>query len=673
MFVVVFLLVSAASAAFPFPYLDPSLSIPARTANLLSLLNATEKVSLLQASAPAIPRIALPSYSVARECERGDTSGPHGTAFPSGAALAATWDAELVFAVARLTALEARANGGSASCFGPVVNLVHAPTWGRTNEMLTGEDPTLGSVLGAAFVRGLQSWTAQTPAGERLAVTSTVKHLLSYSGPEGRGFTFGPFAERFSFEAKFSSAAAWREFFHPAFRATAKAGARGMMCSYTSFSTPDKYLSNSPACGSPELLTQVLREEWGWDGFVLSDAGAVVFIGNTSIGGVELGHSATASGADSALRALESGCDVELTCCGAPAVFPTLAQNPALKPATLDAALARVLKNRFELGELDPQGSYEWQRWSAANVTTPEMVALSADAAAAAVVLLKNERALLPLSPAALAGRTIALIGPLAADPWAVMGGYVNTRPPFIRTFADGLAEGFPLSPLLVEAACPDAACAAFNASAVALAGGEDVALVVAVLGTTGYYLRPGVNNESGACGCPLGNSIEGECCDRTDTRLPGAQLPLLQALAALGKDLLLVINSGSVVDLAWARASPAVRAIVHAPFLGMSAGVGLARVLTGAASPRAKTTLTWYEDAARDLAPIDDYSDASLYNRVRIGKGAGGLRGRARPNPPLSLPPSTPPPRRLTATPPRPSRIRSASASRTQSLLTRR
>jgi len=110
-----------AAAAPPYPYLDPTLPIPARTANLLSLLTLAEKVSLLDASGPAIPRISLPAYSLARECERGDSSGRTGTTFPSGAALAASWDEQLVQQVARLTALEARANSNSGNGGGGVL------------------------------------------------------------------------------------------------------------------------------------------------------------------------------------------------------------------------------------------------------------------------------------------------------------------------------------------------------------------------------------------------------------------------------------------------------------------------------------------------------------------------------------------------------------------------
>jgi beta-glucosidase len=625
-----------------------------RTANLLSLLNTSEKVSLLEAAQPAIPRLLLPAYSMGRECERGDTSGSSGTTFPSGAALAASWNEVLVFEVARLTAVEVKGNANSdpkrsnsASCYGPVLNFIHDPRWGRTNEMLTGEDTTLGAVLGAAFVRGLQSWAVDTAQGPRMAVSSTVKHLNAYSGPEGTGYTFGPLAERFSFEARFSSQGAWREFFLPAFRAASKAGARGFMCSYSAFSTPDGYLNNSPACGSPQLLQETVRDLWKWDGFVLSDAGAVAFIGETLIGGVPFGHHATHNDSETAVRALEAGCDIELTCCGAPQVFPTLEQSVVsgrLQEAVLERALSRAFKNRFELGELDPPGSYPWQTWGAANVSTPEMVALTAAAASQGIVMLKNEGSVLPALPALLAGKKLALIGPLANDPWGMLGGYGNYHPPFIRTFFDGLTAAYPLSEVELCPACDTPACPSYNASAVALAGQPEVALIVVALGTTGFY-RPGANNESGACGCAVGNAIEGawqlchcppatttaltppapcppppalgECCDRANTELPGAQLALLQALAALGKPLVLLLNTGSTLTVEWARTSPSVHAILHAPFLGMSAGVGLARVLTGQESPSGKTTLTWYRDAARDLPPLADYSDASLYNRT--------------------------------------------------------
>lgn len=599
------------------PWQNASLPFSVRVANLISLLSVDEKASLLSASSAAVPRLNLTSFSYARECERGDSSGPLGTAFPSGAALAATWDVDLVEAVALSTAVEARANanahGGSTICYGPVVNFVHDATWGRTNEMLGGEDVFLGGVLGAAFVRGLQSLSAPTPAGERYrAALSIVKHLNVYSGPEGHGYTFGPFATRFSFDVVLPSTRADREFFLPMFRATAEAGASGFMCSYSSV-TGAFNQTNTPACASHALLTGVLRDEWAFDGLVVSDAGAVVFIGNTSIGGVPFGHHYTQGDETSAIAALEAGMDIELTCCGAPAVFPLLPGAVAagrLAEATLDTALARSLTRRFELGGLDD--GVPFASLGAANVSTPAMIALAREVAGSAVVLMTNvgmgggAQPLLPLSPDALAGRTVAVIGPCANDTWAVMGGYVNTHPRFVRTPYEGLVDALPLSSVILDPACADTSCPTFYPSAIALAASSDI--VVAFVGTTSYYHK-GSNNESTACGCPLGNAIEGECCDRTDTALPGSQLELLQALAATGKPLIVVMISGGSLDAAWARDSPAVSALLHAPFLGMAAGAGIADVLVGARNPSARLTLTWYQNLTATLPPLGDYS----------------------------------------------------------------
>ena len=603
------------------PWRDATLPVTARVTDLISRLNVTEKAMLLSASSPALPRLGLPAFSYARECERGDTSGPTGTAFPSGAGLAASWDAELVHRVARATAVEARANanahGGFASCFGPVLNYVHDARWGRTGEMLGGEDTTLGSVLGSAFVRGLQSYVipSRAPGGVYRATISIAKHLNVYSGPEGHGYTFGPYATRFSFMANVTTRAD-REFFLPMYAAAAEAGVTGYMCSYSAVSGAFSQ-ANVPACASHALLTDVLRNEWKWDGFVLSDAGAVAFIGRVEIGGVPFGHGYAHSDAGSAIAAIEAGCDVELTCCGAPAVFatlPTSVANGALRESVLDTALSRALRIRFELGALDaPEDVAPFSTWGAANVSSPEAVSLANDAALAGVVLLKNTpihagdtSPLLPLSPDALAGRTIAVLGPLANDSWAQMGGYVNQHPPFIRTPWDGLVDAFPLSRVLLDSACVGAACPAPIApSALALAADADVLIVI--LGTTGYYDK-GANNESAACGCPEGNSIEGECCDRTDTDLPGEQLPLLRALAALGKPLVLVLCSGGSLEVSWPAASPAVHAILHAPFLGVSAGTAIAGALLGVnGAPSGRTTLSWYADPVR--APLGDYS----------------------------------------------------------------
>lgn len=220
---------------------------------------------------------------------------------------------------------EYRASGSAhrfgASCFGPVSNLIRDSRWGRTAEMLTGEDPYLGRVMSAAFTTGIQHRPGALEAtpgrsqgmfaagnasnnkenkahdtddtGPRhlqsappvyRMINTIAKHLNTYAGPEGWGLTFGPHAERFGFEATLTERE-WREFFLPAYRGAAEAGVSGFMCSYSSMTFTDhpEHSHNTPACANAYLLTKVIREEWDWEGYVLSDAGATAFIGNASI------------------------------------------------------------------------------------------------------------------------------------------------------------------------------------------------------------------------------------------------------------------------------------------------------------------------------------------------------------------------------------------------------
>jgi beta-glucosidase len=363
-------------AAAAYPWQDPSLSTSKRVDNLISLLTLEEKVSLLDASSPEIDRISLPGYRWGRECERGDASGKLGTAYPTGLALAASFDPALVKEIALQTAIEVRGNvnedaaGGAdfgASCFGPVSNLIRDSRWGRTAEMIGGEDPMLGRIMSRSFTEGFQ--TKYDNSSKYRMANTIAKHLNAYAGPEGHGFTFGPDAERFNFEAKMTERE-WREFFLPPFFGAAEAGVTGFMCSYSSITLTDNLgmSHNTPACANAYLLTDIIRNEWNWTGYILSDAGAVAFVGSTSIAGntwgsecptCKFGHGYAKNASDAAVKAVAAGLDIELTCCGAPKVLPTLvnATRAGQMPggeATIDQSLRRTLPIRFELGQLDP-------------------------------------------------------------------------------------------------------------------------------------------------------------------------------------------------------------------------------------------------------------------------------------------------------------------------------
>jgi beta-glucosidase len=632
-------------AAYTYPWQDPSYPTPVRVANLISLLTVPEKVSLLQDASPAIPRIGLPAYEWARECERGDTSGPSGTSFPSGIALGATWNSTLVFLVAHETAVEARANadvhGGGASCFGPVINEISLPLWGRTNEMLGGEDTTLASVLGVSFTTGIQTGTVK---GSPYRMVNTIaKHLSSYSGPEGYcgGVTFAT-QTRFSNTAVMDERT-WREFFLPPWRALAGAGVTGFMSSYQAvaftgslgvteseaYSDPELFArlaaSGVPDTANSLLLTTLLRDQWNWTGYILSDAGAVAFVGEVDWEGTTIGHGYAANTSDAAAKALLSGMDIELTCCKLPSVFPTLVdsvQAGVVPEAALDLSLSRTLPYRFELGTLDPPGLCPYSNFTQANISSPGMIALAYDAATQAVVLLKNipnaaggsTTPLLPLDAVSLFGKTVAVIGPSANDTLAQQGGYVNQHPPFIRTPLEGLTDELALSTVVYAQACPDVACeTADTAGAAAVAGSADA--TVLVLGTTVYAIP------SQPCS-PNQTAVEAEGWDRANASLPGQQLALLEAVAAAtaaaGKPLVVVLINAGMLDVAWAQASPAVHAIVHAPFLGMTSGLAIASVLVGRANPAGRLTHTWY--TAAGLASVGGLTDYRMRNDSATG-----------------------------------------------------
>ena len=612
------------------PWQNASLPIAARTANLISLLTLEEKASLLSFLNPPIPRLGLPAFSFGTECQRG-VRGPAAPVvpFPSGAAQSAAFNVSLVAAIGRATALQARASfnlltqqgqvGGTA-CFGPTMNLIRHPTWGRVNECLGGEAPHLAGALSAAFARGLQSFRATSAAsGEELWMIATVaKHLAVYSGPEGN---YGDTSDAMPgmVDARYNATTdiderTWREYYLPAWRAvTVEGGAIGFMSSYQALRlssvTPATAARMSalgiapgsavPDTANPLLLTDEVRGAWGAPGYVISDAGAILCTGSCrqSANGGMRGHAYAANASDAAVRALSAGVDLEISCCGLPFTYPTLPDSVRagrIGEGALDRALGRTLPWRFRTGTLDPPASDPWRALGAGDMATPAMAALAADAARQGVTLLKNEGALLPLGPAALAGKRIAVLGPGANDPLAMMGSYSYI--PQDGSLAQGtpwaaLAAALPGArvQLLADPLCATAAnCSAFTPAVVAAAAAADV--VVAVLGTSAAI-------NAYTCAAREADN-EKEECDRSDAGLPGAQLALLQALAALRRPLVLVLQSGGALEVDWAADSSAVPAILHAPYLGAYAGQAIADALLGVASPAGRLAATWYTRA---------------------------------------------------------------------------
>ena len=397
-------LMAAAPAAAQL-YLDPSAPFEKRAADLVGRMTLEEKVHQMQNAAPAIPRLGVPSYEYWNEALHGVARGGEATVFPQAIAMAATWDKALLHAEGDTIGVEGRARfnqaqreGNHDRYFGltfwaPNINIFRDPRWGRGQETL-GEDPFLTGILATEFVRGIQGDDARY-----LQAIATPKHFAVHSGPEPlrHGFNVDP------------SPRDLNETYLAAFRRTVVEGhAHSIMCSYNA-------INGKPACANPELLEQTLRRDWGFDGFVTSDCGAV--------DDITRGHHFTRTNVEGAAAALRAGTD---TACAFRDEYLDLGkavQQHLVSEAQLDVSLGRLFTARMRLGLFDPPGRVSFAAIPIGANHSQSHRELALRAAREAIVLLKND-GVLPL--AANAG-SIAVIGPSATSLIALEGNYKGT------------------------------------------------------------------------------------------------------------------------------------------------------------------------------------------------------------------------------------------------------
>ncbi|HEX5410742.1 MAG TPA: glycoside hydrolase family 3 C-terminal domain-containing protein, partial [Terriglobia bacterium] len=382
------------------PYKNPALPIAQRVDDLVSRMTLDEKVRQMQHTAPAIPRLGIPSYDWWNEALHGVARAGTATVFPQAIGMAATWDSDLVFQEGRVISTEARAKynqaqreGNHSIYFGltfwsPNINIFRDPRWGRGQETY-GEDPFLTSRLGAAFVRGMQGDNLKY-----LEVIATPKHFAVHSGPERL---------RHGFNAKVSPYDIEDTYF-PAFRATlVDAHADSTMCSYNAINGP-------PACADPFLLQKTLRNNWKFQGYVSSDCGAVddIFRGHHFAPDVE--HAAA--------LAVKAGTD---TTCGSE--YVTLVKSvhdQLIKESEIDMAVKRLFTARMRLGMFDPPQYVPFSQLPMSEVNSPAHRQLALRTARESIVLLKNN-GILPFKAHI---KTIAVIGPNAESLPAIEGNY---------------------------------------------------------------------------------------------------------------------------------------------------------------------------------------------------------------------------------------------------------
>jgi beta-glucosidase len=398
------------------PYKNPSLSIEQRVDDLISRMTLEEKASQMMNAAAANERLGIPEYDWWNEALHGVARAGFATVFPQAIGLAATWDEKLIHDVADVASTEARAkhhefarNGERGRYKGltfwsPNINIFRDPRWGRGQETF-GEDPYLTSRIGVAFVKGLQGDDPRY-----LKVVSTPKHYAVHSGPE---------PERHVFDAV-ASERDLRETYLPAFRATVTEGkAAAVMCAYNR-------LDGEPCCANKKL-TNILRNEWGFTGHVVSDCGAIDDIYKF--------HKFVKTEAEASAIAVKAGTD--LTCGREYKSLVKAVKDGLITEAEINLSLKRLLTARFRLGMFDPPEMVAYARIPFSENDTPAHRELALKTAQKSIVLLKNENNLLPLKKAV---KTLAVIGPNADAPEVLLGNY-NGQPSKSVTPLAGIRE----------------------------------------------------------------------------------------------------------------------------------------------------------------------------------------------------------------------------------------
>jgi beta-glucosidase len=385
-------------------YKNYRLPIDRRVDDLVSRMTLEEKISQMMNGAAAIDRLGIPEYEWWNEALHGVARAGYATVFPQAIGLAATWNTDLMFEVADVISTEARAKHHEfvrknergrykgLTFWSPNINIFRDPRWGRGQETY-GEDPYLTARLGVAFVKGLQGNDPRY-----LKVVATPKHYAVHSGPE---------PERHSFDA-ISSVRDMEETYLPAFRATIlEGGAYSVMCAYNR--------TNGEPCCTSKPLNDILRQRWGFNGYIVSDCGA--------IDDIYLRHKYLKTEAEASAMAVKAGTD--LTCGREYKSLGEAVKSGLITEKEIDVAVKRLMTARFKLGMFDPPSMVQYARIPFSQNDAPAHRQLSLRTARESIVLLKNENNTLPLKKDL---KTIAVLGPSSDNLGVLLGNY-NGQP----------------------------------------------------------------------------------------------------------------------------------------------------------------------------------------------------------------------------------------------------
>ena len=558
-------------------YLNATLPMLERARDLIARLSLPEKVGLMSHPAHAVPRLGIPAYNYWSEALHGVARNGRATVFPQVIGLAATWDRQLIGQIGTVISDEARAkyhaalrrSGQTAQYQGltfwsPNVNIFRDPRWGRGQETW-GEDPFLTGEVALEFVRAMQG------AHPRYMKTAAcAKHFAVHSGPEKDRHTFNAVVTK-------------RELYDtylPAFKKLVRDGrVESVMGAYNR--TLDE-----PCCGSKLLLADILRGEWGFDGHVVSDCGA--------LSDFHLHHGVTADAAETVALALRNGCD--LGCDHVFAEIPQAIERGLIGEDDVDRALERTLGTRFKLGMFDAQEQVPYTSIPASVIACEAHRNLARRAAEESVVLLKNKNNILPLKPGI---EKIFVTGPTATSLEVLMGNYYGFNPQMV-TLLEGITSRIPegmgleYHPGTLLKHRPEIE----RSWAPYMAQSADVSIVCA-------GLTPFMEGEEGE------SLLTAQNGDRLEIGLPQNQVDYIKELSMHGARIVLVLTGGSPVVLG--EVEDMVEAILYVWYPGMEGGRAVAGALFGDFSPAGKLPLTF----PRSLDQLPAFEDYSMNGRT--------------------------------------------------------
>lgn len=577
-----------------FPFCDQSLSLDDRSADLVSRLTLEEKQSILDNGAQAVPRLGLPAYQWWSEglhgplepCVTDGSITKCPTDFPAASAMAAALNDTLYLAVGSAVGVEGRSIsnvrqhdskiGDGLTYWAPNANMERDPRWGR-NQEAPGEDPHLTSKYIANYVRGLQE--GEDP--DHVQMVATCKHFiansLEHSTINGKVIT------RHNFDAEIPLPEL-TDYYMPGFRACVEEGkGLGIMCSYNA-------VNGIPMCANRELLTDVLRDQWGFEGYVTSDCGA--------INDITANHHFVPDGPTAAASGLKAGCDTD--CGGVYGGNVVKAVNMSiLSEKTIDISLQRLVKIQMRVGLFENKDGiayFDSTRYGVNRIDTPEHQKLALEAALQSIVLLKNDKDTLPLKR----GLKLALVGPHTHGREVFMSNYHGSR-------CTGSSFGCIPSPLeAITKANVGGTTTGVDGVEVNSAVDNVTAAVTAAQDADAVIMFVGIDGHQ-----------EGEEHDRSNCTFPGLQSKLIEAVASLSKPTVMVLIHGGAMCLGALKDH--VPTIVDAFYGGERGAEAIAAVIFGDHNPSGKLPVTMYPPEYLFQNPLTQMSVTAAPGRTHL------------------------------------------------------